>query len=47
MVEVQALPRRERLVLVFRGQLVEEELEQAERELRQALPRIFSRFDMI
>jgi hypothetical protein len=29
MVEVQVLPRRERLVMVFRGQVLEEELEQA------------------
>jgi hypothetical protein len=40
MVEVRALPRRERLVMVFRGQVLEEELEQAERELRHAVPRI-------
>jgi hypothetical protein len=47
MVEVQALPRRERLVMVFRGQVMEKELEQAERQLRQALPGISPRFDMI
>ena len=33
--------------MVFRGQLLEEELERAERELQQAVPRISPRFDMI
>jgi len=33
--------------MVFRGQLLDEELERAERELRQAVPRILPRFDMI
>src|SRR5678815_5146942 len=47
MVEIEALPGRERLVMAFKGQVLEEELEQAERELRQALPRISPRFDMI
>jgi hypothetical protein len=47
MVEVQALPRRERLVMVFRGQVLEEELEHAGRDLWQALPRISPYFDMI
>ena len=33
--------------MVFRGQVLEEELERAEHELRQALPRISPGFDMI
>ncbi len=33
--------------MVFRGQVLEEELEHAGRDLRQALPRISPRFDMI
>ena len=33
--------------MVFRGQLLEEELERVERELQQAVPRISPRFDMI
>jgi len=47
MVEIQAHPGRERLVMVFRGQVLDGELEQAERDLQQALPRIGPRFDMI
>lgn len=34
-------------MLVFRGQVLEEELEHAERELRQELPRMTPAFDII
>ena len=34
-------------MLVFRGEIVEEELEHAERELRQALPHMAPAFDVI
>jgi len=47
MVEVRALPGRERLTIVFRGQVVAAELAEAERQLRGALPRLSPAFDMI
>jgi hypothetical protein len=47
MVEIRALPGRERLVMVFKGQVLEEELEGAEQELREALSRMPPVFDMI
>jgi len=47
MVEIRALPGRERLMMVFKGQVTEEELVQAEQELRGELPRISPTFDMI
>ena len=47
MVEIRALPARERLVMVFRGQLQEEELERAEEELLEELPKVAPAFDMI
>ena len=46
MVEIRALPGRERLMMVFKGQVTEEELVQAEQELRGELPRISPTFDM-
>jgi hypothetical protein len=47
MVEIRALPRRERLMIRFKGQVLEEELDRAEEELREVLPRIAPGFDMI
>jgi hypothetical protein len=47
MVEIRAFPGRERLLMVFRGQVLEEELDRAEPELREALTRMGPRFDMI
>ena len=47
MVEIRALPGRERLAMVFKGQVPEEELERAEQELREALPQMAPAFDMI
>lgn len=47
MVEIRALPGRERLKMVFKGQVTEDELGQAEQELRAALPRMSPVFDMI
>jgi hypothetical protein len=47
MVEIRALPGRERLLMVFRGQVLEEELDRAEPELREALTRMGPAFDMI
>ena len=47
MVEVRALPRRGRVTIVFRGRVVAEELVEAERQLRGALPRLAPAFDMI
>ena len=47
MVEIRALPGRERLVMVFKGQLDEAELEDAEEELREALKQVAPAFDMI
>jgi hypothetical protein len=47
MVEIRALPGRERLVMVFKGRVLEEELERAEQELRETLPRMAPAFDMI
>ncbi|HUM13952.1 MAG TPA: hypothetical protein VLT82_23590 [Myxococcaceae bacterium] len=47
MVEVRALPARERVMIVLRGQVLAEELEEAERKLRQALPGLGPAFDVI
>src|SRR5262249_55394747 len=47
MVEIRALPAQERLVIVFKGQVKEEELERAEQELREALSQLAPAFDMI
>ena len=47
MVEIRALPARERLMIVFKGQVLEQELERAEHELREALPRMAPAFDII
>jgi len=47
MVEVRALPGRERLTIVFRGRVVAAELAEAERQLRGALPRLAPAFDVI
>ena len=47
MVEIRAFPGRERLLMVFRGQVLEQELDRAEPELREALTRMGPRFDMI
>src|SRR5262249_27622282 len=47
MVEIRALPGRARLVMVFKGQLDEEALGDAEQELLRALERMAPAFDMI
>ncbi len=47
MIEIRALPGRGRVVVVYRGQVLAEELEQAERQLRNALPRMAPVFDMV
>jgi hypothetical protein len=47
MVEIRALPGRERLMMTFKGQVLEEELERAEQQLGQALARLGPAFDMI
>jgi len=47
MVEIRAFAARERLVMVFKGQLKEEELERAEQQLLEALPRLAPAFDMV
>jgi hypothetical protein len=47
MVDIRALPGRQRLMMVFKGQVTEEELARAEQELREVLPGIAPAFDMI
>jgi hypothetical protein len=47
MVDIRALPGRQRLMMVFKGQVTEEELARAEEELAEALPRLAPTFDMI
>ncbi|HET9156992.1 MAG TPA: hypothetical protein VFN91_10020 [Myxococcaceae bacterium] len=47
MVEIRGFPGRERLMMVFKGQLLEEELDRAEQELRDVLEQMPPAFDMI
>ena len=47
MIDIRALPGRQRLMMVFRGQVTEEELTRAEEELPEALPTLAPTFDMI
>jgi hypothetical protein len=48
MVEIRAFPGRERLMMTFKGHVLEGELERAEQQLLQkALPRLAPAFDMI
>ncbi len=47
MVEIRALPGRERVTVVYRGQVLATEIEQAELELRSTLPRLAPAFDMV
>jgi hypothetical protein len=47
MVDIRALPGRQRLMMVFKGQVTETELERAEQELAEALPNLGPTFDMI
>ena len=47
MVEVRALPGRERVLIVYRGQVLADELEEAARQLREALPGLGPAFDVL
>lgn len=47
MIEIRALPDRERVVLVYRGEILPEELAQAEGELRALLRAFAAPFDLI
>jgi hypothetical protein len=47
MVEIWALPARERVMLVFRGKVLATELPEAEHRLRAALAAVGSAFDII
>ena len=46
MIEIRALPARERVMMVYRGQVLAAELERAERQLRSTLPPL-APFDMV
>lgn len=47
MVEIRALPGSKRVLIVYRGLVLAEELEEAERQLRAALPGLPPAFDVI
>jgi hypothetical protein len=47
MVEIEALPRRARVRVVYRGQVLAAELEEAERRLQSALPDLSPAFDVV
>ena len=47
MVEISALLARERVMVVYRGQVLTTELQQAERQLLSTLPGMGPRFDMV
>jgi hypothetical protein len=47
MIEIRALPRRGRVVVTYRGQVLAKETEEAEHELRALLPRMGPAFDLI
>jgi hypothetical protein len=47
MVEIRALLARERVMVVYRGQVLTTELQQAEHQLLSTLPGLGPRFDMV
>jgi hypothetical protein len=47
MVEIQAIPTRGRVMVVYRGQVLAAELEEAERQLHSALPVLAPAFDVV
>ena len=47
MVEIQAIPTRGRVMVVYRGQVLAAELEEAERQLHTALPVLAPAFDVV
>jgi len=47
MIDIRALPSRARVLVVYRGQVLAEELDHAEQELRDMLPVMPPGFDMV
>ncbi len=47
MVEIRAVPRRERVMVVYSGEVLAAEIEEAERQLRTALPVLSPAFDVV
>ena len=47
MVDIRAVLARERVMVVYRGQVLSTELERAEQQLLRTLPRMAPRFDMV
>ena len=47
MVLIRAVPRRERVMVVYRGEVLAAEIEEAERQLRTALPNLSPAFDVV